>query len=372
MKFTCYTQDIRDALKFAVKCAATKPIIQILSAVKLTADDGKLTLETTDNTSAAQVAIPVNAEETGSAAVDAKFLFNVICKLDGDTITFDDASGMLGIQSEGAHFNLNTFNADDYPKTNFDCPVAVNVRSTVLKNLIRQSVFAASKSLDRPLFQSVNLRTEGTDYEMFLTATATNAERLSFNKTPIGNDQHGAIFDANIPAATLKILATELPADVEDFVTLCTDERCVVAKINNIMFKTRLLEGEFPDIMRLLEIERPVVAKVKTAELKAALNRINLISRDSEYKAVKFCLAGNILRVCATDNNHGSAEEFIETVTDEDHDLTIAFAIHYLLDFLNATDDAEIEMRFKSNIDSAQFVGVSNPFNTYIVTPVRA
>ena len=61
MKFTCYTQDIRDALKFAVKCAATKPIIQILSAVKLTAGDGNLTLETTDNTSAAQVAIPVKA-----------------------------------------------------------------------------------------------------------------------------------------------------------------------------------------------------------------------------------------------------------------------------------------------------------------------
>ena len=120
MKFTCYTQDIRDALKFAVKCAATKkPDIQILIAARLTADDGKLTIATTDFNLGALVALPVNIAENGSCAVNAKFLLDVVSKFDNDTVTFDDASGRLNVQSGATSFNISVFDADDFPTPKF-------------------------------------------------------------------------------------------------------------------------------------------------------------------------------------------------------------------------------------------------------------
>ena len=365
MKFTVYKNDIRDAIKLVAKCAAIKPMTPILSSVKITADNGKITLEATDFDLAAQAVIPANVEIDGAACVEARYLLEIVLKLPDDTVTFQPNDKFLEVTSGGAHFNLLTFDAADYPSPKFPTEKSFAIRSPILKKMIRQSVFAASKDDDRPIFKGVNF----TLADNKIRAVATNTHRIAVFKTYINADCDS--FNVVVPAPALRILEPYLSDEVSDNVTISADEKVFAVHVDNIFFSTRLIEGEFPPIERILDVEKTTTAEFLTVELKHAVDRVGLVAKTGDYHAVTLSLEPDCITLKAESETRGIVTESIEARCSDELDITFNF--DYLADFLNAADAQTTLASFGGKFDPAKFVDKDdpNPEFVYVVTPVR-
>ena len=366
MKFHVYTNEIRDALKIVTKCADPKPQTPILAAVKLDATDGKLTLTANKFSVAAQVYLPVNCESTGSVAVNAKLLNEVIGKFKDDVTTFDDVSGFLGVQSGSTNFNLRTFEVKDFPTPNFDCDGFVEGRANFFRSLLRQSSFAVAKEDEHPVFRGVNL----TVTDSTITAVATNSHRVVRNV--IHRSYNGATqFTAIVPVDSAKFLETALPDDFEVKAQIGSDGKSLVAKFANVAFRTRLIEGEFPPVDDLINVEKPIVTRFNVREFKDALNRVFIISRTADYGTVVLNVCENKIVVSSHSDGHGDVESIVEATAADGTNFTTAFNGAYLLDLLSVTDATKMDAHFADKLDPATFTDPDNDDFVYIVTPVR-
>ncbi len=158
---------------------------------------------------AAQINLPANIEETGSICVNAKLFAEIVNKAAEDVITFATVDNQLEMRSGASKFKLLTFEASEFPTTNFDTDFNVKVRAAMLKKLIRRTVFAVTRENDRPIFKGVNFIFDEDE----LTVVATNAQRIAIDKMHAETFGYDA-FSAVVPAEALKTLADALSDDI--------------------------------------------------------------------------------------------------------------------------------------------------------------
>jgi len=179
MRFICYVSDLKDAAKLVAKCADAKPQTPILAAVKISAENDRITFDATNFKVTAQINLPANIEETGSICVNAKLFAEIVNKAAEDIIRLETVDNKLKIEAGASKFELLTYSSDEFPTTNFDTDFNVKVRAAMLKKLIRRTVFAVTRENDRPIFKGVNFIFDDDE----LTAVATNAQRITIDKT---------------------------------------------------------------------------------------------------------------------------------------------------------------------------------------------
>ena len=364
MRFICYVSDLKDAAKLVAKCADAKPQTPILAAVKISAENDQITFDATNFKVTAQINLPANIEETGSICVNAKLFAEIVNKAAEDVIRLETVDNKLKIESGASKFELLTYSSDEFPTTNFDTDFNVKVRAAILKKLIRRTVFAVTRDNDRPIFKGVNF-IFGDDE---LTAVATNAQRIAIDKMHAETFGYDA-FSAVVPADALKTLADALSDDIEDLVTVTGTFGSLTFSFDNVKFKARLIEGEFPDWNKALEIEPSLEVVFGTKELRYVLNRVNIISRDAEYNCVVFDFADGYVKIGANSDTLGGVTEVIQA-SPFDGELKIAFNTNFLIDLLGAVDTDHLRFKLAGKVDPAVIVDDDSDF-VYVVTPVR-
>lgn len=374
MKFAIYTKDLLDGLKVVAKCADPKPMTPILSAVKISADGGIVTLEATNLKLAARTVLPVHIEDGGTVCVNARYLLEVVNKLPEDTATFTLEGNSLHVNSGGRHFNLLTFDAEDFPSTTFNTEPKLEILIPVFKDILRKTIFAVSTEDDRPIFKGVNfnLKTLGkVGYR--LQAFSTNTHRIAcyLGGTLPKRDSDIGEFNIIIPPDALRMVNAAISNDPDDFLRLVLNEQTLTFKFNNVWIKTRLIEGEFPPVDKLLDdTNRTATATFNTLELKAALDAAKLVAKANEYNMTRLRLSENQIEVSATSHDRGDFATTIEAHCDSD--IEIGFNTDYLLDYLGAADCSKVCMKYGDNVTSIKMSDSDVPDEfVYIVTPVR-
>lgn len=367
MKFSVYTIDIRDALKSVVKCADVKNNTPILSTVKITAEDGKLTLAATDYNVAALVVVPANVEASGSVCVKAKYLFDVIGKMPEDVTTFTADENSCEITSGGALFTVLVFNPQEYPRINFPIDDGFKIQASLLKEIIRKTLFAVSNDNSRPIFNGVNLVTKfKPDSGTLLQAFATNTSRIA---AFLGGHVSGEANDFNVivPAKALGDIAGELNSDSS--VSIIRDGNWLTFKFDNLCYKTRLIEGEFPPTANVLDVQGDITAVFNTKEMKAALNAAKLVAKESEYKTVHLKFSENRIAITADNPDCGNFSTAVDAQCNGE--LEITFNVFFLTDFLNVADCTRTQMKLSNKLNPAEMRDVEGTDYLYVVTPVR-
>ena len=111
------------------------------------------------------------------------------------------------IRSGKAEFNLNGLDADEYPHLpQIEEHHAIQIPTDLLKNLIRQTVFAVSASETRPILTGVNWKVENGE----LLCTATDSHRLALRKAKLDIPEDSS-YNVVIPGK-----ATELSKILDD------------------------------------------------------------------------------------------------------------------------------------------------------------
>jgi DNA polymerase-3 subunit beta len=352
----------------------SKTPLPILYAIKFEVNEDHLILTSSNTDVAIQVLIDVQSisiQKTGKVAIPGRYLIEIMRKITSKRVEFALIEDhLIVIKADRSEFKLRLMDVEDYPEVDFldlDDPIVLD--SQVFKNIIKETNFATAQSEKRPILTGVNFKYK----DNHLYCVATDSYRLSQKNVKLRT--HSKEFDIVIPSKSLDELSKILDGSTDD-VELYINPNKVLFKMKNTLFQTRLLEGNYPDTMRIIPTEFPVAIPFNKEELLQAVERVSLLSprdRETNYNIIKLNLReDHIVEMSSTNSEVGDAlEEIIPSSDVIGPVIKIAFSSRYLVDALKSFSSNEILIQFAGEVKPFVIKGNLDQELLHLILPVR-
>ena len=290
MEFVCAQETLKAGLATIGRAAGGRTTMPVLANVLIETQDGMLKLSATNLDVAMQAWVVAHVVEPGRASVPARLLTEFVNSLPGDadirlgTAPTDPFS--LTVDAGSIHATLRGMDPDEFPPFAPWGDAAVwLVPARDFRTMIDQVAFSAATEMSRPVLTGVMVTAD--DAGMVLSAA--DGYRLSVRRLNLGVDgSPGTALSLLIPAKTVIELARLL---VSDQVRL---EISVNKGSSQVLFRveaptggqvtvigTRLLEGVYPDLERVIPNDSATEVVASRAELMTAIRIANLFVKDA-------------------------------------------------------------------------------------------
>lgn len=305
--------------------------IPILSNVLLKADDGMLTLSTTDMDLEINESVAANVSTAGSTTAPAHTLHDIIRKLpDGSDVELElNAEGSQMVVKAGrSQFKLSCLPVGDFPEIGTgDLGTSFAIPAADLRALIDRTRFAMSTEETRYYLNGIYLHEADNEGVQVLRAVATDGHRLARFEMPLPEGAAGmpGVIIPRKAVGELRKLADE----AADAINISLSESKVRFAFDHIVLTSKLIDGTFPDYQRVIPEGNDKIVEVNPAVFTGAIDRVSTIS-DGKSRAVKIALAGKQMTISASSAEAGSATEELEV--NGETDIEIGFNAKYLLD----------------------------------------
>jgi DNA polymerase III subunit beta len=332
MQVTLERAALLKALGHVHRVVERRTTIPILSNVLVRADNASLLLKATDLDLEVTERVPADGRRAGSTTLPAHILYDIVRKLpEGAQVSLDigEDAGQLLLRSGRSRFNLQALPEADFPDLaagefshHFVLPAGD------LKNLIDKTQFAISNEETRYYLNGIFLHTIESDGHVMLRAVATDGHRLARIEIPSPKGAQG------MPGIILPRKAVnEVQKLVEDLAQDVSVELSATKArftFGDVVLTTKLIDGTFPDYMRVIPAGNERRLTVDRVPFAAAVDRVSTISSE-RGRAVKLAMADGKLTLSVTNPDSGSAVEELEVDYDAPP-LDIGFNARYLLD----------------------------------------
>ncbi|MBB4826938.1 DNA polymerase-3 subunit beta [Sporosarcina luteola] len=376
MKFEIMRDRLLDGLTDVMKAISQKVAIPILTGIKIEVDEKGLRMTGSDSDITICTFIPVEEDGEqlireivpGSIVLQAKFFSEIVRKLPTNEVTIEVSNGtQTHIHSGKSEFHLIGSNADDYPiLPNVKDDHRFSLPADLMKSIIRETVFAVSQQETRPILTGVHWDAA----EDQLTCVATDSHRLA-RRTVQPEQMPESPFSVVIPGKSLQELNKILP-DHADPVEIVIADQQVLFKTKNVLFYSRLLEGNYPDTSRLIPSEYKTSVMVNGRMLLQAIDRASLLAREDRNNIVRFSAdEGKVLEISSNSPEVGKVEETVEAIDVKGEDLKISFSAKYMMDALKAIDGQDIAIHFTGAMRPFILKSADSDAILQLILPVR-
>jgi DNA polymerase-3 subunit beta len=351
MKFVIQKDRLVQSVQDVMKAVSARTTIPILTGIKMAATEEGVTLTGSDSDISIESFIPteengneiVEIKQTGSVVLQARFFGEIVKKLPKDSVEIEvGGHHMAVIRSGKAEFNLNGQDAEEYPHLpQVEEHNSFRIPTDLLKAMIRQTVFSVSTSETRPILTGVNWKLENSE----LICIATDSHRLALRKAKIETETENS-YNVVIPGKSLNELSKIL-ADSSDEIEIVITESQVLFKAENLLFFSRLLDGNYPDTARLIPEESKTEIVLTTREFLQAIDRASLLAKEGRNNVVKFStLTDGIVEVSSNTPEIGKVIEEVQSREITGEELKISFSAKYMMDALKALEGTDIKISF--------------------------
>ena len=352
MKFTCSKETLLSVLSQISKAIAVKPASPVLGGIYLKVADNSLELHANNYSLGMSAKITVNALENGEVVVIGKKFLDVVRAMpnsDAIIFTYDENENCFEIACGRSSYSIATFNVEDFPKvTKKDAENSFDIKANILRSLIKKTVWACVQDESHPLYSGCLLDTNDDS----ITVVGTNMHRVSIATDKLLQKPAEPLRFV-VPVDSLRSIAEMLPDDDDLNITIDYTGKNVAFTIENIFLTSATV----------------VIADVE--ELKAALERISIISKEDTNKRVAFEFSQDGTKIYATTSEIGSGTENLRSDV-SGPDLNISFNYSYIIDALKVLKNGNCRMAFNGIYDALDLRSQNDENYIYIVTPVRA
>ena len=367
MRIKCNKTDLLQAVQIVAKAVSNKQQTPILSGIYLNANENKLELQATNYEISFICQIEAEIEEPGSLVLSGKYLQEVSRKFPGETVNIltENNNNIAILKSNMTKFTLRSMPVEDFPKIKkFPGESNLTIRDITLAKLIKKTSYSCSSDETRPIFTGCYFRANESD----ITMAATNTHRLAVKKDSIEGsaEKIEVIIPAKVLNEIIHFVDTEAPSDIN----ITCSKKLISFEYGNIYMASRLIEGQYPDYTKVIPNSFATHAKISTAELAAAVDRVALISRSDEYNIMRFEFSNNSIHISSNNPDIGNAEETISANIDGP-DINIAFNAAYIIDVLKNTDGDNITFALNKPLNPVAIKEENDGTFIYILTPVR-
>ncbi|MCL5045792.1 MAG: DNA polymerase III subunit beta [Actinobacteria bacterium] len=368
MQFRASQSDLSLGLQTAAKAVSSKNTLPILSGILLKADRSRLNLTATDLELGIECQVPATVEVPGAIVLPAKYFAEIVRRIpSGDIrVSVDPQNFTATIRWERSQYIIHGFSPDQFPflPQPQEEPV-YSVRQEVLRDLIRQTAFAVSHDEARPVLTGVCLTLTGKQVEM----VATDGVRIAYRRGDLaGKAEATDSVRLVIPGRAVNELARLLSGNEDDLASVHLTENQVFFDLGELRLVSRLLDGQYPEVLRLIPQDYPTRVRLSIQEFHDACERAALIVRDGS-NTIKLGITPEQMTITSSMPEVGQVYEEL-TAAVEGEGLEIGLNPKFLSDCLRVLDSEEFVFEFTGPKTPSRIKLADSDDFLYLVLPV--
>ena len=270
---------------------------------------------------------------------------------------------MTIIHSGEAEYSLIGIAADEYPELpSVTGGYPVTIAEELLKNMIRQTIFAVAVNDSKEVHKGVKFEVENGTIRLI----AVDGVRLAVRTEQI--DYSGTEISFVVPSKTLSEV-TKLLGDEEGVVSMGVGKRHIVFEAGGYHIISRLLDGDFLDYKSAIPSNNATHVRVNTKLFIDSIERTSLLITDRLKSPVRCVIGEDTVKLFCT-TTMGRATDQISAEISGDQ-LEIGFNNKYLLDALRAAETDEIRLQLGGPISPMLVLPKEGDAFSFLVLPVR-
>jgi DNA polymerase III subunit beta len=339
--------------------------LPILANVLVQCQADQITLTATDLEVEIQTTMPAECSEAFEITLPARKLLD-ICKAlpAGQEITIEIESDRALLKSGRGRYSLGILPATEFPAIEEHVAESqIQLAQYQLKRLFDKTAFAMAQ-------QDVRYYLNGLLLEMTQSharTVATDGHRL-------------ALCDIDVRLEKIELHKLILPrkavlefgrmlTDSDEPITLSLSTNHIRFHSGNMVFTSKLIDGNYPDYERVIPAPGGSVMEANTEQLKETLQRAAILSNE-KYRGVRFTFSKDSLTLVANNPEHDEAEEILE-VSYAGEEMSIGFNVSYVLDILNLIDTELVQFRLLDPQSSCVVTNKDQEDTLYVIMPMR-
>mgnify|MGYP001501088440 FL=1 len=347
----------------------TKPILSnfMIQTLENEGEQGMVEFSATDYELSIIERIPAQIKTSGSICINAKRVFDITREFRAEEIHIRSTEQLwVQITCGASELRLPSVEVGLYPQPKIE----------ELNQQLKISALDLAQCIDLTLFASQTNESRRNLMGVALSMTedqrtrwqATDGHRLAQVIQPVEDMNFGEVTEIILPRKALMEIrkVCELMGEMVD---ITFDERVAQFSGNRIHFKTRLIEGKFPNCDPIIPKDNDLRATIHRENLIHSLRIVSAISTE-KLRPVKLNLEANQLKLESEKTEFGEAsDEF--TVNYDGKPFEIGFNTRYLLDVLNVMKSEEILMEFKNSMSPSVIREPNNDIFLSVLMPLR-
>ncbi|MEW9672344.1 DNA polymerase III subunit beta [Ammoniphilus sp. 3BR4] len=371
----------RDIMTAAIndvsKAVSSRTTIPILTGIKISSHSEGITLTASDSDISIEYTIPLELEgdlyvdikQHGSIVLPARYLNDIVRRLPGEFVELEVGDRFQTILRSGkSEFNLNGLDPEDFPRLpQIEEEKVFSLPSDILKTMVKQTGFAAATTELRPILTGIMWSLQGDE----LRFVATDSHRLASKRSFVEASSDLALDNIVTPGKSMQELNKILP-DNDTLVDIVVTDNQILFKTQRILFYSRLLNGTYPDVNRIIPQQSKTDIILNTKEFLHAIERASLLAKDGKNNVVKFSVSpDSLVELSSISPEVGKVTEELQATMIEGEELKISFNAKYMLDTLRVIDSEEVKIRFTGAMSPFIIHPTEHEHSLYLILPVR-
>ncbi|MBR5783009.1 MAG: DNA polymerase III subunit beta [Clostridia bacterium] len=369
MIFSCEKARINEAVAVVSRAAAAKSSLAALEGILLEAAGDKVKLTAYDLDIAVIFSIPAQIEAEGSIVLPAKLFGDIVRKLpDGMVRIQTDEKFMTKINGGSVKFTIAGLSPVEYP----ELPTVIDGDELILecesfKNLLKQTVFAAAETDERPVLQGILFDIEAEQNKIH--GVAVDGIRLAVRNEPIISFK-GMNEKFVIPKKTVLELLKNIPEETEELVVnISISHKHLIFRMDEKVIISRRLEGEFLNYKIAIPSNHNFSVTVDKRQMASSIERAALLVNPTVRIPIHCTFDYSIIKLSTTTNMGKFYDEF--EIEPFHNTLEIGFNHRMMLDALNACEDSEVKIELGSALEPIVLKPVEGDDFIFLVMPMR-
>lgn len=364
MKISIKREDLIKPLSVVAGVVEKRQTLPILSNILLRHNGKQMTLVGTD----LEVEVSANVDctgDSGETTLPARKLYDICRALPADAkIDLSLEKEKVLIKSGKSRFRLLTMPAAEFPSietTDWDTSVKLDQKN--LRWLLEKTMFCMAQQDVRYYLNGLLLEFKPSQ----IRGVATDGHRLSLAEiaTAQADTKEKQVI---LPRKGVQEM-TRFLEDSDEPVELLLGTNHLRAKLKNIVFTSKLIDGRFPDYNKVIPANQSKKIIVDRNAFRETLNRTAILSNE-KYRGVRFGLAKETMTITAHNPEQEEAQEEL-SVRYDGEDIDIGFNVNYISDAAAALDSEEIEFGLSDPNSSCLLRAPGNEKHLYVVMPMR-
>jgi DNA polymerase-3 subunit beta len=376
MRVVCNTETFSKKLALVSRGVSARSTIQLLGGILLEAGDGSVRLSATDMEVSVQTASPAEVEEEGRVVIPARIFNDIVRSLaaEGFSLEHDGSGGTVRLAAGENEYRIRAYAADDFPQLpGFDAEGAFRISGEVLVETVEKVSRSYSRDETRPVLTGILISFEDSRVRM----VTTDSYRLSIKESELATTAFEGSREAIIPARAMQEVSRIFTGSEEAEVEVALGQNQALFRIGDVLFGTRLIDGNFPEYRRLLPTGFEREISVNREDLISTLRRVNLFAqRQTPPVPVSLSFSEGSVEVIVRNGEIGEAHERLPASSEDE--FLISFNPGYLLDGVSAIDTEKVVFKFNEALKPGLIVPGTNgetetaePDFLYLIMPMR-
>ncbi len=303
---------------------------------------GEVVVSASDLETTMTVKFEVRTEDTGTIAIPAKMLLDILKAFPDIPLTFKIDLETFGVEliSDAGKYKLTGANGDEFPKTpELEGGSDVQISADTLVTAINRTLFAAGTDDLRPVMSGIFFEL----YEDSIRFVATDAHRLvRYARTDAKAKESSQFIVPKKPLNLLKNAASSA-----ENVSMSFNDSNAKFEFDQVTILCRLIEGKYPNYDAVIPKDNPNRMTINRMSFLQAIRRVAIFANKTTHQ-VRLRIAGSELTVNAEDLDFANEATERLTCSYQGKDIEIGFNSRFLADMLNNLGSPEVTLELSA------------------------